>query len=351
MNRAALVTVLLAACSPIPLGDGPRKEVLRAIGDEVIVPGYADLAGRAGELATAARAAVPALDPPGLTELQARWRALRVAWMRTQAYRLGPVRDDLYEGRVAQWPVDPLAVEALIADAVPVDRALIDAQGGNKKGMAIAEYLLFAAPGGGDVVGALAEPRRQAYLIAVLDAIAADTAALAAAWNHGYAGRFVAVGAPGAPFATIKDGVDAVVNAQVFLAENVADGRLGKPLGSMTGGVPQPGLVESPWSDHGAADVVAAYDGLAAILEGDGPRLGDLIADHRPAVEQRVQAELAAARAAVLAMPRPLTDAVAQQAPAVDAAWVAARALKMTYQAEVVSALGATLSFNDNDGD
>jgi len=35
----------------------------------------------------------------------------------------------------------------------------------------------------------------------------------------------------------------------------------------------------------------------------------------------------------------------------VEAAWTAARTLKATYQTEVIAALGATLSFNDNDGD
>lgn len=342
MSRIGWVLVVgLIGCDGIPLGDGPRKAVLRSIDEDLMVPGYADVATRAQELAVAARAQAPRDD------LQARWRVLRVAWMRTQAHRLGPVRDDLFESRIAQWPISTEDVEVLIAGTATIDQALVDAQGGNKKGMGVAEYLLF---GPGD----LAEPRRRAYLEATLDALAAEAAALAAVWRDDYGVRFVAIGEDGAPFTDIKEAMDALVNASVFLAENVADGKLGKPLGSMTGGVPQPGLVESAYSDHGAADMVAAYDGLALILDepaGVESRLGGLIAARRPAVAARVRNELAAARAAVEAMPHPLTDAVAASAPEVTAAWEAARALKMTYQAEVIAALGATLSFNDNDGD
>ena len=353
--RLALAALALAtaACDPIPLGDGPRKAALRALDDDVFTPGYAEVAATAAALADVARAR-PVLDAGGVAALHDAWRATRVAWVRTQAHRLGPVKDELYESRIAQWPVAPAQVEALIAGAAPIDRAAIDALGADKKGLGVAEYLLFAAA---DDVAALAEPRRRAYLDAVLAAIADDSAALAAAWQDGYAERFVDIGGDGAPFADIKEGVDAVVNASVFLAEHVADTRLGKPLGATTG-TPDPALLESPWSDHAAEDLVAAYDGLALVLDppdpaadGAAPRLGALVGAARPAVAARVRRELAAARAAAAALPHPLADAVAARDPAVDAAWTAARALKMTYQAEVIAALGATLSLNDNDGD
>lgn len=352
MRELVLFALSVAACDAIPVGDGSRKAVLRAIGDEVIVPSYAEVAVRADELASAAAAVLPALDAAALEELQRRWRAVRGAWMATQAHRIGPVRDDYYEGKLAQWPVDPEEVEGFIAGDAILDTAFVSGQGGNKKGLGIAEYLLFAGAGGeGDPLAALADPRRQAYLAATLDVLARDAAALSAAWLDGYLERYIDVGAADAPFANIKDAIDAVINAQVFLAENVADVRLGKPLGSMTGGTPQPSLVESRWSDNGAADMLAAYDGLALIFDGEGPRLGDLVADARPSVAARVRDELAAARAAVEAIPHPLTAAVEQEAPETQLAWEAARALKTTYQAEVIAALGATLSLNDNDGD
>lgn len=352
IGRVALVAALAlaAACDPRPLGDGSRKAVLRTLDDELLVPAYAELAGLTEALAAAARAH-PSIDAAALAELQERWRAARVAWVRTQAHRLGPVTDDLYEARIAQWPIDPAQVEALVAGDAPIDRAAIDALGGNKKGLGVAEYLLFGAPDG---VASLAGPRRRAYLAAVLDAIAGESAALAAAWRDGYGDRFIDIGAADAPFEDIKEAVDAVVNASVFVAEYAADTRLGKPLGAHTG-TPDPSLLESPWSDHGGADLVATYDGLALVLDppdADGaPRLASIIAAARPAVAARVRRELAEARALAAAMPRPLAAAVAARDPAALAAWAAARALEMTYHSEVIAALGATLSLDDNDGD
>ncbi|HVK76976.1 MAG TPA: imelysin family protein [Kofleriaceae bacterium] len=362
-TAALLAAVTAAACGSNTIDYGPRRAALAAIGDQVIVPGYVELARVTGELAVAARADLPALDAARLAALQDRWRAVRAAWLRTQAHRIGPVRDDLFESRIAQWPVDQLDVEALVAGTATVDRALIDTQGANRKGLAVAEYLLFSAgtgTGAADPLAALADPRRRAYLQAVLDAIADETTALAAAWTGGYAARFANPGEPDAAFATVKEGIDAVVNANVFLAENVADTKLGAPLGAMTGGIPQIELVESPWSDHGADDVAAAYDGLRAILDGPdgapGPEGGDpflaaLLEVSHPEIADQLRADLTGARDAVVAVSHPLIDAVAAKTAAVDAAWTTARTVKATYKTEVVAALGVTLSFNDNDGD
>jgi len=44
----ALVAVAGAGCDAIALGDGPRKAVLRTLDEDVMVPGYAAVAARAG---------------------------------------------------------------------------------------------------------------------------------------------------------------------------------------------------------------------------------------------------------------------------------------------------------------
>jgi hypothetical protein len=275
------------------------------------------------------------------------------------AFRVGPVMDDLFESRLDQWPVDPARIETEIAGTAELTPAYIGSLGANKQGFHAVEELLFDATGGDAAVlsslttDAGAE-RRRTYLLVAAQLVAEDAAALDLAWRADGGGFVVLVVDVGgaSPFATGKEAVDAVVNELVFLSQYITDTRLGKPMGKQAGGVPQLDLVVSAPSDGTVDDLLANLDGIEDVFVG-GPAggLGAPLARASAATAQRVTDELAAARVAVAAIPRPFAASIAAQAPEVEAAWAATRALRLTIATEVVSVLGVTLSFNDNDGD
>jgi uncharacterized iron-regulated protein len=361
--------VVVAACVDLPLGDGPRKRVLRGVTEDVIAPDLARVAGESAVLVTAIDALVTAPDASRLAAAQAAWRAARAPWQEAQVFRHGPVMDELYASRLDQWPVDRARIEVEIAGTAELTPAYIGGLGANKKGFHAVEELLFDAAGGDAAVldalttGAAAD-RRRTYLLAAAVLLAEDAAALDRAWRAdggGFVARVADIGGA-SPFATIKAATDGVVNEAVFLSELVADGKLGKPMGKAAGGEPQLDLVQSAPSDGAVDDMLANLRGVRAVLYGAGTRAEDLgatppaglavlVARASPSIELRLRGELATAKAALAAIPRPFAAAVAARAPEVEAAWEAARALRLTLATEVIAALGATLSFNDNDGD
>jgi len=345
----AVLASLTGSCTAIPAGDGPRRVVVRELGEQVIVPTYEELAVRAGALHTAVGALVEAPDATRLAEAQAAWRAAREPWMESQAFRIGPVKDQILDAAIDQWPVEAADLAEELARVEPIDAAYVDALGANRKGFHALEHLLFAADAATTLAG---EPRRRDYVRELAADLDQRCAGLRDAWlDGGYLVRFVDVGSDDAAYATIKAAIDGVVNESVFLSEQITDAKLGKPLGHDAGGVPQPALQESGASDNSLADMTSNLRGLRHVWEGAGSGLRSLIAARSPSTAVRIDGELDAADAAVAAVPRPYATALVESGAQVEAAWAAVRELRLSIAIDVVAILGATLSFNDNDGD
>jgi predicted lipoprotein len=140
------------------------------------------------------------------------------------------------------------------------------------------------------------------------------------------------------------------------LSESVAVAKLGKPLGLATGGDPQPELEESGPSDNSLADMVSnlhsirnVYFGTRSGLPGSG--IDRLVTAQSPATHRAVVEALDGAVQAIEGIPRPFSTAVEEHQAEVQRAYDAVKVLQRVLATEVVAVLGATLQFNDNDGD
>jgi len=308
--------LVLGACDVVPYGDGPRRAAVHDVAEQVILPTQEEIE------ATAA-----ALDEADtLDELRAAWRDARDPWMESEAFRIGPVKDQLIDSSIDQWPIDAVEIDAVLAGIEPIDEDAIDALGASKKGFHALEYLIFGADD-------LADPRRAAYAAELAADLAEHATTLRAAWTGGYFDAFVDVGAEGAAFETIKEAVDALINQAVFLTELIVDGKLVAPI-------------EIAGSDAAIDDVAANLRGLRRIWE---VGLRGLVDARSPGAALRLDAELDAADAAIAAVPRPFAGAL--DGPEAAAALAAVREVRLSFTVDVVAILGATLSFNDNDGD
>jgi predicted lipoprotein len=328
----------LAACT-IPLGDGERRITARELATDVIVPTLDDVVARATEL----RVAIEALPADGAREA---WRAARVPWKQADAFRFGPAKDLSLAAAIDQ-AIEPSRVDAELAGSATFTDAYVDTIGANKKGFHAIEYVIF-----GDVT----DPRRRELAIALAQNLERKARELRDAWASDYATKLAEPGSANATFPTIKAVIDALANESVFQAELVADARIGKPMGTATGGVPQPDLEESGPSDNSIADMADSLRGVRNIYTGSrggtpGRGIGKLVVAQSRATDRDVQQALAAAIAAVEAIPRPYRTALVDNHPSVQAAHDAVKELKRILGTEVIAVLGATLSFNDNDGD
>jgi predicted lipoprotein len=356
---AALVsTVLVLVSCVVPLGDGKRRIVARELTSEIIVPTYDEVVDRAAELTAAAHGLAAAPAQGTLDTLQDAWRAARVPWKQTDSFRFGPIAMQSLGVAIDQVPIDPVAIDTQLAGTATIDAAFVANLGANKKGFHAIEYLAFGADDAAVLAGLTTDAlaaRRMAYLVACADDLAANAVTLRDAWVD-YSAQIADPGADNMDFPTVKASIDALVNEIVFQAEVVADARLGKPSGTSSGGAPQPELQESAPSDHSIEDMRNSVIGIRNIYYGTrtgdpGKGIGGLVAAANPATDRDVRAGIEASIAAIAAIPTPYTQALLDQRPEVAAAYAQVQDLQHLLATEVISTLGATLKFNDNDGD
>jgi predicted lipoprotein len=345
----AVVLALLAGCSGSS-GD-PRADAVEGTVELIVVPRY-DAAAEAIETLRADVAALCAApSPTTLAAARTSWHRARIAWSETEAAWVGPVMDRRSEGLV-DWPASGDRVDAVIAGA---DGAIgpdaVRATATSARGLGALEYLLFAD--GEDTAGRLrAEPRRCAYAEAVAAVAAEESAAVLRAWTDGVDGEPAYEATLTGAGEDAIDGEEAVgmlVERHLFLVERISDAEIGASLGMR--GTPLPeALAEGP-AGAGGEDVVARLEGVRAEYEpggeGDSATLGDLLRERDPDVHERLVATLDAAIAKARAVDGPLGDHAAGRR----AVREAIKHAQTVLETEVVSVLGVTVGFSDNDGD
>jgi len=366
---APLLALAAAACAPVPLGDGPRRQAVRALTEQVIQPTLDDATARAALLAAAARALADAPSQATLDAAQEAWRTARAPWKACDAFGFGPATDARLAAAIDQLPVEPAKIEAEIAGTAELTVDYIDTIGADRKGFHAVEHVVFGAGDDAAVLASLTTDasagRRRALVAALAGNLERKVRELGSAWapdGGGYAETVATPGAANATYPTIKSVLDAFANRSVFLAELVADARIGKPLGLATGGAPQPALEESGPSDNSLADMAATVRGIRAIYTGArdadatatapaGGGIGGIVAAQRPATDREARDLFERALAAIEAVPRPFRAAIVEHPAEAQAAYDAVKELEQLLATEVLAALGATLSFNGNDGD
>lgn len=346
-GAAAVLLMLAAACG----GDPDRPSVLADLADEIVIPAYEEFRADAGELSTATSRLCSDPSDGALSGARAALAEARGGWSYLGSMRVGPVMDRR-SWAVVRWPVAVAEIEDLIADSsIELDRdRLANRIGADQRGLGAVEHLLYdsGAPGTADVVAALDDPRRCAYLRGVTEVIAEEASVVAAGWASSWDGgepyreQFSEAGG---------EGLDSVVNDVLFLLESITDLELGAALGAM-GSAPRPEAIDEGPAGAGVEDLVDRLDGARAVLIGGGdqpesglaPLLGEDLAG-------RLKDQFVTARAAAETLEPTLRAAVVHSPAAVAAARDAIKAIQITVATEVVGRLGVTIGFSDADGD
>jgi uncharacterized protein len=346
-------TGLLIAAGGCGGDDGPdRAEVIVALADSIAIPAFQQFASLAGELhlSTSQLCASPSMAT--LVDARTVLADTRVVWRRSEAVWVGPVMDRR-SWSLIDWPVEPDAIEALLADTTmgPLDaQFLATSVGAPVRGLGAIEYLLYGE--GTNSVSALGDARRCQYLDQLARVVADEADAVLARWTSGddtdalpYRDEF----AGETDRMTATDSIDALVNSMLGRLEGSVNRELGRALGLGPGPADPSGIIEGPGA-FGVSDQAARAEGIRLVLLGPAGTSG-----LAPLLERDLRARLAAQfdalDAALDGVGGPLAQAVTDDAPAVQAVHGAYAALRITVSTELVSALGVTVSFSDADGD
>lgn len=357
MIRLLLVTIAaLALAGSCTFAGAGEEQVLISLTDEVIVPRYRLLAERMAHLDSSLASLCARPSEAGLEDARGAWRAAREPLMRSEAMWFGPMMDRR-SLRLVDWSeVDPVRIEAMLAERESIDAATVrDSLSSTQRGLGAVEYVLFDP----DAVRALSDPGslRCAYLVALGEVARVEVDAVLAEWDSDRSGRAVFRDFfTGRSASSMLSGtaVAELVRTQVFLARSLADMRLATALG-LRGGGPDPSAIPGGLGHPGLSDLRNELLGMRDMYEGSGQGEGlgisDLIVPLSEETDRRMRDGFEAALAAVDAIEGPLAVAVIERPRQVRAAYDRLSDLRMTLNTEVVSLLGVSVGFSDTDGD
>ncbi len=354
---------LAASCVIVSCGStgAPAQDygtLLETVTEQVILPEHRDFAAQADALVVAVQALSDRPNDKTLKASQAAWRAARRAYRALDTLHFGPGYKLHISERIDVAPVDPKGIEALAAGTAALDDQAVREAGGRKKGFLGLEYLLFrdpsaAAPPVPTLAADAPAARRRALALSIADEIQSSARELDDAWEPGagnYAEQLERAGAGSTQYATQRAAVDDVVSGGVGPAlELIVGVRLAVPLGYKSGGTPKPEADPTLRSDNAVADMQATLSGVTALYQGHG--ISVVIHGLSPQLDQTVNEQIGQLQSALDGVPAPFDHAVVNDTDQVKAAYAAGKALKLTWNTDVSSALGATVQVNDTDGD
>lgn len=354
--------VCAAGCSKSSDGPDPREELLESWWEGFLRVELDGLVDEAEGLEAATGALCDAPTESSLGEARDAWSATHRRLKRQEIFNFGPYTEPprRYSVRLDFWPARPDTVETTVANEdLELAPEVVGGLGGGAKGLPAAQVLLW--DGGGQSETALAaleaSERRCAYLHAITGNVADESRGLREAWDPDAGGHFGQLLEPGgdSEYESLVLSVSAVINRLWFAVENIRTTKLGKPHGSTSGGTPQPELAEARFARRSLAAIGDNLDAIELLYFGDDERsltgVAEFVAEGDPAVNDDVRTHLEASRDALDEIDGPLVEAVESDSADVQAAIDALQELQRVIEVDVISTLGLSLSFNDNDGD
>ena len=337
---ALIVLAAVALAASACIGPPDRRDVLANLADFVFVPAFEEAASAAQALATAADHLADDPAPGRLDRARGQWRAASAAWAATAAFRFGPAMDRRSGSLVDWWPIDRDAIQDAAAAGASADD-IAERQSAATRGLyAIESILAEDLP---------IDPARLRYAARLAGVIADELAAIRDEWTgvgRDFAYSDALAGRGGTAISATLALAD-VVRTSIFLTETIGDMQLGKALG-VTGDRDHdavPGLGPST-----GADLRGAVRGIRRSFLGTGDHLavGTLVNELDDNAFDRMQAALDAAVEAADALPADIKADAGDDA--LHAARDAIKQVQILYATEVVSLLGISVGFSDNDG-
>lgn len=299
---------------------------------------YAEAASQAHALDAAVDAFVAAPSEATLAAARQAWIAARAPYRPSEALRFygGPIDDpaDEREPGINAWPMDEAYVDYVAGAATagiindPTDFPILDATtlaaanfvGGESNvatGYHAIEFLLWGQDQSTTGPGARAhtdfvdggtaanQARRRQYLTVVSDLLVADLDHVAARWAAGgdYTAPFT--GAPVESLTRVLTGIGTLAASELS-GERMLTAYENKDQEDE----------HSCFSDTTLDDIAGNLDGIERVWLGrwgaaaDGPGLDELVAAHDAALAETMTTRLAAARAAIAAIPGPFDQSI-----------------------------------------
>ena len=356
---------ILSSCTNDGMDDAgsdfDRPAMLNNYGNNLILPSYENLKSSVDEMNTAADAFSNEPTAANLSELQDKLKNARLAWQDAAIYQFGPAEMNVLRAVLNTYPADTEQVNSNIESGTYNLETL---ENRAAAGFPTLGYLLHGTGDSNEqiVLAYTADQNasnRMAYLQDNVDYIKENTDATLNAWlpsGGNYIETFLSDDNAGTD---VGSSLGMMVNALVLHYERfMRDGKIGIPAGVRSAGVPRPEATESYYAGYSLELAIANLQAIKRLYLGTGPAAGDglgleenLISLDASGLSNDIVTEMDQAIAALQNLNDPLSGQIESNNDPVLTAFQELQDVVVLLKADMASALGVTITFQDNDGD
>jgi predicted lipoprotein len=169
-----------------------------------------------------------------LSAIQFQWKEVITVWKRLELYNLGTVEDSFIHFEINRWPTNIDFINTYINGREILNETFMASKGSSSKGISAIEYLLFSSQNNQNVLYEFTKntnfERRLGYLLALSNNLKSKSEEIYTIWTNDKV-RFLSAVENG-----INGGQNQLINAMITLIEEIIISKLGKPLGEYEDG-------------------------------------------------------------------------------------------------------------------
>jgi len=358
-----IVLILASSCGGEEPGSSVSVEdqtaLLTNIGDKVIMPAYQILKEESELLKSATTTFLAEKNTTNLESLRAALKDARIAWQRCNFLDFGPASTLGLAATINVYPVDK---DGIARNMMEGNFDLAGLSAADERGFAAVGFLIHGEDLSDEDVLASFEntENREKYLVAVIDQIYNAVNTVFNQWSMDD-GNYLSTFKTNTG-TSVGSSLGLLVNALTqSLERKTRDGKIGIPVGLRTLNVPVPNAVEALYAGYStelAVENLIAYQNLFTGVGTDpdarssGPGLFsylDLL-DNASLVTD-ITNEFAAVVANVATLSEPFEEEVVNNPDPANRTIVSLQQLIVLIKSEMTSAMGISITFQDNDGD
>lgn len=332
-----------------------RTALLTNIGNQVIMPAFSDLVTQSDSLVKASNQFSNTPNLSNLNSLQNQWKNTTYTMKQCELFKFGAFQDLSLYNNLDFWPVRSADIENLINTQTNITESLLETKGATVKGFPVIEYLIFNKTYGNDSVLAKFTTSstavvRKTYLTALANHAKSNVLTVKSAWETTYLQSYI-----NANSKAIDASINVTVNQMIALVDFMKSTKIGVPFGKKDGNidVTKVEAYQSGVSWNYLAKNVATlqktfnggnglgFDDFLNFLNAkyNGGNLSDAI----NAQFNKIQAEIPTTTT--------LSESILQDPSTVNLVFNDLKQLLILIKVDMISSMGLTVTFTDNDGD
>lgn len=338
--------------------DFDRQVMLEDMANQVILPAYLELNITTLGLESAINDFTAAPSQSTLDLAQASLKDAWLAWQGVNLFQFGPAESNGLRSALNNFPTDDRTIEANIEAG---EYNLSSLSNLKAIGLPAIDYLLHGAEDAAIIdlyTTSETAAKRKAYLHDLAALVSERVSTTYGTWSP-EAGNFATSFAENDGSA-VGSSLSEMVNAFNLQYERYTrDSKIGIPAGVRSLGVPIPESTEAFYGGYSLELAIANLQAYKELFKGsdrEGLDLGDYLislnaSNEAGALEEQINAQLDVCITALQNLDDPLSETIRNNNDEVLNSYVELQRLVVLLKAELPSAMGVTITFQDNDGD